>query len=212
MRGVFRHTLLLAFCASSHAYGANHIDHAAEGFLGQCFRSLSAFLVAAYGEHHSDDDNVKAFPFGKDGRYHWVLDTTAQVNIARTLLRKEGRDKFCVVLQVPLASTVSLTLAEKSGNLPDEVISLDTPPPGFPARKVIYRFSPEERVYRRRDCFLVRDNAAPRPIPCETLYEEPESGHRRPRCCTPGRTVHATPIAHSRIMGGPHAAHRSTAE
>lgn len=162
--------LLLAFCAPACAQEGD-FGIWKDGPLGKCFGTAEEFLSTVYGGHYAEDENIRLTPLTVSNRnYYWVLDTTPQVNITRTLLERRGEGKVCVILHAPLASSLTPDLTSHK-TFPREVATLDTPPPGFDARKIVYKFSSKERLYRPVNCFLIPRNAPAKPVSCKELYE-----------------------------------------
>jgi hypothetical protein len=160
----------LIFALPSISIGCENCGVWTDSPTGKCFDSDEEFFEKTYGPGFREDENIRTLPIDSGLQYLWAIDATPQVNVTRTLLRREGGKRTCAIAYIPLSSTVSLG-SIANNELPKEIISLDTPPPGFAGHKVIYRLDSTEGVYHPSECFRMVASSVPERVPCADLYD-----------------------------------------
>lgn len=140
---------------------------------GRCYPSLDDYVLSAFPwTKEGEDENIRRITASEaaDGgdAYIWLIDATPTTNVARTLLRVSAA-QACVVLVAAPSSTMELDI---SGNvLPNEATSSDTPPPGLPMTKVVYRLNADGAAYHPHRCERVESPAgSSKKIDCVEIF------------------------------------------
>lgn len=138
--------------------------------LGKCYSTPSEFMSSNFWEGYEEDENIRQVQLSGASeplQYFWVSDTTPQINITSTLLSVDKSGKSCVILYVPLSSSISFDL-DKDGKLPSQATSIDTAPPDFPTTKITYQKG-SDGIYRPEACKHVLGNKEST-IKCEEAF------------------------------------------
>lgn len=132
-------------------------------------------MIRNFWDGYKDDENIRTAPLASatstsSRRYIWVRDTTPQTNHTSHLLSIDDTGRACVILYVPLSSSVSLETDAK-GLLPPRAKSLDTPPPNFPATEITYTRG-RDGVYWPTTCRHVGAGIREQKVSCETVFSD----------------------------------------
>ncbi|MCT7329319.1 hypothetical protein [Ralstonia mojiangensis] len=175
MNGKF-HKLIAFLVLASMLFGVKAAALEGRG-VGHCYDSLASYMSETFGEGYQDDENIKQEELIQNGSgenvserpsYYWVYDATPGVNITRTLFEKNKGEKLCAILQIPLSSGNDFRI-KKDGSLPDVVKSIDSPPPGFPETKIIFKLDKKHHFYRMSECLRVR-NGIEKKANCKKIF------------------------------------------
>lgn len=174
MNGKF-HKLIVFSTLVSMLFGVKAAGLKGEG-VGHCYDSLASYMSETFGEQYQDDENIKqelvqngsGDNVSERPSYYWVYDATPGVNITRTLFEKDKEKRFCAILQIPLSSGNDFRI-KKDGSLPDVVKSIDSPPPGFPGTKIVFRLDKKHHFYRMSECLRVR-NGIEKKVNCKKIF------------------------------------------
>lgn len=142
---------------------------------GLCYPSVQAFVASEFPwTLVEEDENIKVQTLPRKSaarEYVWVSDTTPSVNSSRRLLEIAG-EQACVILDVVHASSVDLQIAV-DGLLPAQVIAISSPPPGFPATSVTYRWDSTNNRYWPTSCERFTVGTERRtPVECKSAFDE----------------------------------------
>ncbi len=140
------------------------------GRTGECFSSVDDYLLTVFGQGYELDDNIEARPLSSNAGNVITLavDKTPGLNPTYVLLQQKDNAKHCVVLTAPYVSNFKFSL-NRDGSLPTEVVTIDTPPPGFPATRVAYRLK-NTGVYAPKSCLLIFPNNKKSKISCDKAF------------------------------------------
>ena len=122
--------------------------------IGRCYSSISEYMIQTFGSDYQEDENLKITNAADNEKYKWAYDATPGKNITRVLF-EIGQDSACVILYIPLASTVLTDKSDcKFTDVPKYFVSRDTPPPGFPETE-IYFYRNKKGLFGPVDCYHV---------------------------------------------------------
>ncbi|MBN6149856.1 hypothetical protein JR065_05855 [Xanthomonas sp. AmX2] len=140
---------------------------------GKCYPSLNDYVLSAFPwTKDGEDENIRRITASEtaDGgeAYVWVIDATPNTNVVRTLFRV-GAEQACVVLDAAPSSTMELEISDNV--LPSQATSLDTPPPGIPMTRVIYKLDRDGSAYHPYQCERVESAAGiGKKIDCAKIF------------------------------------------
>lgn len=138
---------------------------------GECYPSTDAYIRAQYPwTADKPDDNILVRDASPNSQgYVWVIDNTTSINTPAVLIKnKEGN--ACIILSVINASSIDFHFGS-NGSLPLNVVTEDTPPPGFPATHVTYTLDPLVLHYYPSKCEKILRNQST-VVDCASAFSE----------------------------------------
>jgi len=135
--------------------------------LGNCFTNQHQLLSSLFGDDYGEDENilVTAAEFEPSiDRYFWIMDATPKINGTRFLARSAAATGTCIVLYAPFVTGIELRFGQ-SRALPEEIRTRDAGGPSALSSKVVYRYDPQQKLYRPHQCF-----SRSAQVSCESVY------------------------------------------
>ncbi|WP_146763551.1 hypothetical protein [Xanthomonas oryzae] len=128
---------------------------------GKCYPSLKDYISSAFPwTKDGDDENIQVTEVSKaknlENFYTWIIDKTPGTNVTRTLFRV-SKTQACAVLNAPMSSSIEFKMA--NNKLPNEAISIDTPPPGMPMTKIIYKLDSDSEDFHPYRCETITQSS-----------------------------------------------------
>lgn len=127
-----------------------------DSVTGKCYQSISDYVREEFPwTQEQEDENIRIVRVvdkqGGKSRYTWVMDTTPQINITRVLFSLSENGQVCAILTAPSTSSIDFELNEHS-SLPPKIVTTDTPPPGYKARRIHYQLDKRKSAYYPAAC------------------------------------------------------------
>lgn len=147
-------------CASESVWSSSPI--------GRCYPSINEYMIQTFGNDYQEDENLNITNASANDSYKWVYDATPGKNITRVLF-EIGLNSSCVILYIPLASTVFTDKGDYAfAVVPKYFVSRDTPPPGFPETE-IYFYRNKKGLFDPVNCYHIK-NRRKQSIDCNNAF------------------------------------------